>query len=159
MTCEVYLSTPPVGYSGSPSTVNETNCNKERFELLEKTMLTSNSIQTCPTTMRLKKDTIVFVDIDGDALQLVLLTRGGNGFCERQQLENRIEASWAHLCLICSRWDTIVLGIFSFPLEWDDMHGLLLQVRPTLCTFVLSIRLRVVIHDKLDLLGSDREYL
>ena len=29
MTCEVYLSTPPVGYSGSPSTVNETNCNKK----------------------------------------------------------------------------------------------------------------------------------
>ena len=29
MTCEVYLSTHPVGYSGSPSTVNETNCNKK----------------------------------------------------------------------------------------------------------------------------------
>ena len=29
MTCEVYLSTPPVGYSGSPSTVNETNCIKK----------------------------------------------------------------------------------------------------------------------------------
>ena len=26
----VYLSTPPVGYSGSLSTVNETNCNKKR---------------------------------------------------------------------------------------------------------------------------------
>ena len=31
MTCEVYLSTPPVGYSGSPSTVNETNCNKNKI--------------------------------------------------------------------------------------------------------------------------------
>ena len=29
MTCEVYLSTAPVGYSGSLSTVNETNCNKK----------------------------------------------------------------------------------------------------------------------------------
>ena len=28
-TCEVYLSTLPVGYSGSLSTVNETNCNKK----------------------------------------------------------------------------------------------------------------------------------
>ena len=27
------------------------------------------------------------------------------------------------------------------------MYGLLLQVHPTLCTFVLSIRLRVVIHE------------
>ena len=26
-TCEVFLSTPPVGYSGSLSTVNDTNCN------------------------------------------------------------------------------------------------------------------------------------
>ena len=29
MTGEVYLSTPPVGYNGSLSTVNETNCNKK----------------------------------------------------------------------------------------------------------------------------------
>ena len=29
MTCEVYLSTHSVGHSGSPSTVNETNCNKK----------------------------------------------------------------------------------------------------------------------------------
>ena len=30
------------------------------------------------------------------------------------------------------------------------MYDLLLQVHPTLCTFVLTIRLRVVIHGKLD---------
>ena len=29
--CEVYLSTPPVGYSGLPSTVNGTNCNKKKI--------------------------------------------------------------------------------------------------------------------------------
>ena len=29
ITCEVYLSTLPVGRSGSLSTVNETNCNKK----------------------------------------------------------------------------------------------------------------------------------
>ena len=39
------------------------------------------------------------------------------------------------------------------------MYGLLLQFHPTLCTFVLSLRLRVVIHDKLDLSEIDREYL
>ena len=44
----------------------------------------------------------------------------------------------------CSRWDTIVTGV-----RWNV--GLLLQVRPSFCTFVLAIRLRVVIHDKLDL--------
>ena len=45
----------------------------------------------------------------------------------------------------------IVLCIFSFPLERVSMYDLLSQVHPTLCTFVLTIRLRVVIHDKLDL--------
>ena len=36
ITCEVYLSTPPVGYSGSLSTVNETNCHKKNSHHLEK---------------------------------------------------------------------------------------------------------------------------
>ena len=34
MTCEVYVSTHPVGYSGSPSTVNETNCNKKESKTI-----------------------------------------------------------------------------------------------------------------------------
>ena len=34
MTCEVFLSTPPVGYTGSPSAVNETNCNKKMKRIL-----------------------------------------------------------------------------------------------------------------------------
>ena len=33
MTCEVYLCTHTVVYSGSPSTVNETNCNKKKGHL------------------------------------------------------------------------------------------------------------------------------
>ena len=32
VSCEVYLFTLSVGYSGSLSTVNETNCNKKIFE-------------------------------------------------------------------------------------------------------------------------------
>ena len=32
VSCEVYLSTPSVGYSGSLSTVNETNCNKKKIK-------------------------------------------------------------------------------------------------------------------------------
>ena len=55
ITCEVFLSTPPVGYSGSPSTVNETNCNKKNSHEQKKSYeLISNSFQTCHTTMCLK---------------------------------------------------------------------------------------------------------
>ena len=69
-TCgEVYLSTHTVGYSGSISTVNETNCE-----------LTSNYIQTCPTTICLKKDVISCIVLEKWVLQLVRLTRGGDGF-------------------------------------------------------------------------------
>ena len=91
ITCEVFLSTHPVGYSGSLSTVNETNCNKKSIKQIYER--TSNSIQTCLTTMRLKMNAIVFVDLDGDALQLVLLVRGVDDFSSRQRLENQIEVS------------------------------------------------------------------
>ena len=73
---EVYLSTPPVGDSRSLSTVNATNCYKEKinhntYELI------SNSIQTCPTTsMCLKSDAIDCIDLDQYVLQLVHLNRG-----------------------------------------------------------------------------------
>ena len=45
----------------------------------------------------------VFVDLDGDALQFVLLIRGVNDFSSRQRLENQIEVSQARSCLLCSR--------------------------------------------------------
>ena len=77
-------------------------------------VLTSNS---CPTTMCLKMNAIVFVDLDGDALQLVLLIRGVNDLSSRQRLENQIEVSEAHLCLIVTSKIPLSLGIFSFPLE------------------------------------------
>ena len=67
---------------GARGTVNETNCNtiKKIYEL------TSSSIQTCPTTMCLVMNAIVFVGLDGDALQFVLLIRGENDFSSRQRL-------------------------------------------------------------------------
>ena len=81
VSCEVCLSTHRVRYSGSLPTVNETNCNKKRFkQIIKIDELTTNSIQTCPTTKRLKMNAIVFVDLDGDVLQFVLLTRGVNDF-------------------------------------------------------------------------------
>ena len=43
--------------------------------------------------MRLKMSAIVFVDLDRDALQLVLLIRGVDDFSSRQRLENQIEVS------------------------------------------------------------------
>ena len=64
-TCEVYLSTHLVGYSGSIATVNETNCNKKNSDQFQKKYeLISNSIQTCPTTMCLKRDAIVCIDLE-----------------------------------------------------------------------------------------------
>ena len=92
MTCEVYLSTHPVGYSGSLSTVNETNSNKKGHKHFSYE-LNSNSIPTCPTTMCLKKDAISCIVLEKWVLQLVRLTCGGDDFRQRQQLENRIEVS------------------------------------------------------------------
>ena len=58
VTCEVYLSTHSVGYSGSLSTVNVTNCNQRRFELeksckYENCELTSHSIRMRTTSRNL----------------------------------------------------------------------------------------------------------
>ena len=78
MTCEVYLSTHPVGYSGSLSTVHETNCSKKVTK--KSYELTSNSIQTCPTTMCLKKNAISCIVLEKWVLQLVRLARGGDDF-------------------------------------------------------------------------------
>ena len=108
MTREVYLSTPPVGYSGSLSTVNDPITITKRILINFKNSyeLISNSRSAIHCSV-----------LDGESLQLVSLIRGVDDFSERQQLENRIEVSQTHFCLICSRWDTIVLGIFSFPRE------------------------------------------
>ena len=38
VSCEVYLSTLPVGYSGSLSTVNETHCNKHESAICAQEM-------------------------------------------------------------------------------------------------------------------------
>ena len=55
-----------VGYSRSLSTVNETNCNKKNYDRFKSFHdLISNSIQTRPTTMCLKRDAIVCIDLDG----------------------------------------------------------------------------------------------
>ena len=43
--------------------------------------------------MCLKMNAIVSVDLDGDALQLVLLICGVNDFSSRQRLQNQIEVS------------------------------------------------------------------
>ena len=104
MAFEVCLSTHSVVYSGSLSTVNETNWNKkERSEQNKKrSELTSNS-RTTTTNLQMKASipiqyvgqlerwrsnlqrkllvlvVCVLVDLDGWALQLVLLIRGVSG--------------------------------------------------------------------------------
>ena len=49
--CEGVLFTLPVSYSGLPSTLNETNCNKKRAKTCEPT---SNSIRMRTTTRNLE---------------------------------------------------------------------------------------------------------
>ena len=75
MTCEVYLSTPPVCCSGSPST---TNCNKKGHFKISYEL--TNSIQTCPTMNRLRNNAISCIFVVKLVLQLAHLTRGGDGF-------------------------------------------------------------------------------
>ena len=63
ITCEVYLSTPHVGYGGSPSTVNETNCNNMR-SLKKKS----------------RKSAISYIVLEKLVLQLLHLTHDEDGF-------------------------------------------------------------------------------
>ena len=118
--CESVLFTLPVGCSGSLSTVNENNCNKKETRAQKKLCeLTSNSIRIRASTKNLKlkaniailyvdqfehwtsnilrKSLVlvvcVFADLDGWALQLVLLIRGVSDFSLWQRLCNQIEAS------------------------------------------------------------------
>ena len=79
MTCEVYLSTPPVGYSGSPSTVNETNCNKKEVTY-KKNMSSTNSSRTCPTMNLLRKSVISDIAVEILVLQFPHLTHDEDGF-------------------------------------------------------------------------------
>ena len=52
--CEGVMFTHPVGYSGSLSTVNETNCNKKEIRAKKNCELTSNSIRMRTTTRNLE---------------------------------------------------------------------------------------------------------
>ena len=82
----------------------KTNCNQKKKRSIKKSYeLISNSTQTCPSTMCLKMNAIVFVDLDGHALQLVLLIRGVNDFSSRQRLQNQIEVSQALFLLALFR--------------------------------------------------------
>ena len=99
MTCEVYLSFKAnltaegfvllvdfqtfcarllVGYSGSPSTVNETNCNKKRS--LKKKTMSSTNFWTCPTRNRLRKSAISHIVLEKLVLQFPHLTHDEDGF-------------------------------------------------------------------------------
>ena len=106
MLCEGVLFTRAVGYSGSLRTVNETKCNQKNDSSKKKCELTSNSIRMRTTTKNLEMKAniailyvgqlerwtsnlrrkllvlvvFVFVDLDGWALQLILLIRGVSDF-------------------------------------------------------------------------------
>ena len=80
--CEGVLFTPPVGYSGSLSAVNETNCNKKEIRAKKNCELVGQLERRTGILQRklLVLVVCVFVDLDGDALQFVLLIRGVSDF-------------------------------------------------------------------------------
>ena len=67
MKCEVYVSTLSIGYSGSPSTVNETNCNPIPFKLVPQM-----GSSTCSPESRWRR------------------------FLIKTTVQNRIQVSWVH---------------------------------------------------------------
>ena len=76
MRCERVLFTCTVSYSGWRSVVNETNCNKkERSEQKKCERWRSNLLRKLLVLV-----VCVSVDLDGWALQLVLLIRGVSDF-------------------------------------------------------------------------------
>ena len=78
MTCEVYLSTHPVGYSGSPSTVNETNCNKKSHLKISYELHQFHS--DLSHHIALEKGCHLQYCCREWVLQLARLNRGGDGF-------------------------------------------------------------------------------
>ena len=158
MTREVYLSALSVGYSGSPSTANETNCDKKgHFKKL---------LWAPPTPVRRVPPWIAW----GRVPSPILLWR--IWFCKlfagllvktvfERDCSSRI-GSKSHRPIFA--WLFKVRYHYPWYLSSSSVERwyvwcLLLQVRPSLCTSVLSIRLRVVIHDRLGLWENDREYL
>ena len=74
----------------SPATVNKSYRNRKEFSYFFSQKFISNlrSFAMC-----LKRDVIEFVDLDGNALRFVPLTRSVDYFSLRQRLENQIEVS------------------------------------------------------------------
>ena len=99
--------------------------------------MSSTSFWTCPSYTRnhLGKKGAIFDIVEKEqVLHVLLLILGEGGSWLWLQLENRIEVSSAHFCLTCSKRDTNA-EFLLIPLE-RDTYGLLLQVRPSLYTFV-----------------------
>ena len=127
----MYLSTFPVGYSGSKPTVTKkiTNCNKKRI----------------PHVVE-KKCHILFCsgEIDSSTCSRDL---GVDDFSYKQQLANRIEVSLAHFCLVLFKVQNHCPCYLPF--LWSETICVVF-----FCKFVqffaliLSIRLRVVIRHK-----------
>ena len=111
----------PVGYSGSLSTVNETNCNKKRS--LKKYEL--HQLLDVSHDESLEEECHLSIVLEKLVLQFPHQTHDEDGFWERLQLGSLIEVASVHSCPICSMWDTIVLGIFWIQVEEEigETHG------------------------------------
>ena len=79
------LCTPPVGHNGSPSAVNETNCNKQEAESLYpliKINMSPTSCWTCPspTKSRLTRSAISCIAVEILVVQFLHLIHDGDFF-------------------------------------------------------------------------------
>ena len=68
--------------------------------------------------MRLKMNAIVFVDLDGDALQIVRLTRGGDDFS--RDSGTKIRSKLHKLIFACFVQSEIPLSFASSPFLWSE---------------------------------------
>ena len=160
VTCEVYLSTHPVGYCKLLSSVKETYCNKQFFKMNWTSWVPPafGRVPVPPGITRGRRVPSRYCWGEmGCATSSPILD--GDGFWLWLQVECLIQVASAHSCPTYSMWDTIVLGISWIPLWRDGTCDLLVPTCPSRCTSARSSHFWVANHDRLGLLENDRGFL
>ena len=148
----------PVGCSGSPSTVNETNCNKK------------NHFNIYYELHQLQSDVSHHESLEEECHLQYCAGEFGSATSSpdsrwrrflRETASRKSGRSRVGAFLPDIIQGEIPLSLVSFwiPLWRDGTCDFVLPIRPSLCTFVLPSQLWVVIHDRLGLWEIDREYV
>ena len=123
---------------------------------LKKIIMSSTNFWTCPTKNRLRKSAISLY-CSGDIGSAI---SSPDSRWRRFLRETAVRKSGrSRTGAFLPDLFKVRYHIFWIPLEWDGTCDFVLPVRPSQCTFALSSQLRVVVHDRLGLWESDREYL